>query len=119
MPYQLPTVARTWRGATRSEDADRYLDYLRRTGLAEYAATEGNRGVLALRRTVGEETEWLLVTLWDSLDAVRRFAADPDDPTRAVFYGDDDRFLTARDERATHYELAHVALPSTPAATHP
>lgn len=108
----IPTVARTWRGTTRSADAEAYLAYLHRTGLAEYRRTPGNRGVLALRRTVGGETEWLLVTLWDSIDAVRRFVVDPDDPTRAVFYPDDECFLTGRDERATHFEVVHLEPPA-------
>lgn len=101
-------LARTWRGTTAAADADAYLEYLRATGLAEYAATPGNRGVLALRRVEGERAEWLLVTLWESLDAVRAFAG-VDDPTRAVFYPEDDRFLTSRDERAVHFDVVHVA----------
>ena len=36
-------LARTWRGATKAEDADRYLEYLHQTGLAEYRKVEGNR----------------------------------------------------------------------------
>lgn len=67
-------IARTWAGATRASDAEAYLDYLHATGLAEYQATPGNRGVLALRRVTGDRAEFLLVTLWDSEEAIRRFA---------------------------------------------
>jgi hypothetical protein len=28
-------IARTWRGAVRREDADRYVDYLQATGIPE------------------------------------------------------------------------------------
>ena len=104
-------LARTWRGTTRAADADAYLDYLRATGLADYAAAPGNRGVLALRRVDGERAEWLLVTLWYSAEAVRAFtgsAADDAALTRAVFYAEDDRFLIARDERAAHYAVVHA-----------
>lgn len=34
-----PPVARSWRGATRREDADRYLAYLERTGFKAYRET--------------------------------------------------------------------------------
>jgi len=96
-------IARTWAGATRAADADAYLDYLHATGFAEYRATPGNRGVLALRRVEGERAEFLLLTLWDSEDAIRRFAGD--DIARAVFYPEDERFLVARDEHVHHYEV--------------
>ena len=59
-------IARTWRGATRAQDADRYLEYLNATGLREYRETPGNQGVLALRRLDGDRAEFLLITLWDS-----------------------------------------------------
>jgi heme-degrading monooxygenase HmoA len=98
-------IARTWSGATRAADADTYLDYLHRTGLAGYRGTPGNRGVLALRRLAGDRAEFLLVTLWDSEEAIRRFAGD--DIERAVFYPEDDRFLVARDERVRHYEVVY------------
>ena len=100
-------IARTWAGATRAADADTYLDYLHSTGFAEYRKTPGNRGVLALRRIAGNRAEFLLVTLWDSEEAIRRFAGD--DLERAVFYPEDDRFLVARDDRVRHYEVVYQA----------
>ena len=69
-------IARTWRGRTPAAKADDYLAYLQRTGLKEYAATEGNRAVLALRRLDGDQAEFLLITLWESWDAIQRFAGD-------------------------------------------
>lgn len=98
-------IARLWRGATRAADADAYLDYLDRTGHAAYAATPGNRGVLTLRRIDGERAEFLLVSLWESMDAVRRFVGS--DVERAVFYPEDDRFLVSRDRQVAHWEVAH------------
>jgi heme-degrading monooxygenase HmoA len=96
-------IARVWAGATRASDADAYLDYLQRTGLAEYARTPGHRRTITLRRIADGRAEFLLVTLWDSLDAVRAFAGA--DVERAVFYPEDDRFLVARDDRVTHYDV--------------
>ena len=96
-------IARTWAGATRAADADAYLNYLHTTGFAEYRGTPGNRGVLALRRVDGDRAQFLLLTLWDSEEAIRRFAGD--DIERAVFYPEDDRFLVARDERVRHHQV--------------
>jgi heme-degrading monooxygenase HmoA len=96
-------IARTWRGATRAEDADTYLDYLHQTGLAEYRKVEGNRGVVALRRVADGKAEFLLISLWDSDEAIKKFAGE--DIDRAVFYAEDDRFLVDRDNHVTHYEV--------------
>jgi heme-degrading monooxygenase HmoA len=96
-------IARTWRGAVRAVNADAYLEYLEATGLKEYRETPGNRGVFALRRIVDDRCEYLLLTLWDSLEAVQRFAGD--DVEQAVFYPEDDRFLIDRDLTSNHYDV--------------
>ena len=96
-------IARTWRGATKAEDAEAYLDYLHQTGLSEYRKIDGNRGVLALRRIANGRAEFLLVSLWESEQAVRQFAGP--DMGRAVFYPEDDRFLISRDDQVDHYEV--------------
>lgn len=100
-------IARTWRGSTAAADADAYLNYLRRTGLGAYAATAGNRGVVGLRRVRDGRAEFLLLSLWESMDSVRRFAGA--DPGRAVFYPEDDRFLIERDVRVDHFDVVHMA----------
>ncbi|GAA0386801.1 antibiotic biosynthesis monooxygenase [Microbispora corallina] len=97
------TLVRIWRGWTRSGDAAEYEGYLLRTGFAEYRATEGNEGVFFTRRDVDDRTEFVLITLWDSWDAVRAFAGD--DPGRAVFYPEDGRFLVEADLTVSHYEI--------------
>jgi heme-degrading monooxygenase HmoA len=96
-------IARLWKGTTRGRDADRYLDYLRRTGVADYARTPGHRRTITMRRIDGDRAEFVLLTLWDSMDAVRRFAGE--DVERAVFYPEDDDFLVERDDRVTHFEV--------------
>ena len=100
-------IARTWRGATRAEDAEAYAEYIRETGIDEYAATPGNRGAHLLFRIVGDQAEFLTISFWDSLDAVQGFAGE--DIERAVFYPEDDRYLIERDLTATHFEVAASA----------
>ena len=105
-------IARIWRGATSAADGEPYLAYLERTGLAEYRRTPGNRGVVALRRTVGGRAEFLLLTLWDSEEVVRGFAGD--EIGRAVFYPEDDRFLVERDDHVDHFEVVHQVVDPGP-----
>jgi catechol 2,3-dioxygenase-like lactoylglutathione lyase family enzyme/heme-degrading monooxygenase HmoA len=119
-------VARIWRGATAAERAEEYVAYLRETGVAEYRATEGNRGVLILVRTRDGRAAFTVVSLWDSLDSVRGFAGD--DVETAVFYPADDEFLVERELTVEHHALPvaelgdrgpvldHVGLPVADAA---
>ena len=96
-------IARSWRGATSAADADAYLEYLHQTGLADFRRTEGNRGALALRSIEGNRAEFVILSLWDSEDAIRRFAGE--DISKAVFYPEDERFLIDRDNYVSHYEV--------------
>lgn len=96
-------IARIWRGATTRADAPAYAQYVAGTGLVEYRATPGNRGAYILQRDVGELTEIMTLSFWDSLDAIKGFAGD--DIERAVFYPEDDRYLVERDLRVTHFRV--------------
>jgi heme-degrading monooxygenase HmoA len=103
---QPPTpVVRTWRGATRAEDSEPYARYLLETGLTAYRNTPGNIGVLGLRRLRDGVAEFLLVTLWESEAAVRRFSGP--EMEKAVFYPEDDRYLVKRDLTVDHFEVFH------------
>jgi heme-degrading monooxygenase HmoA len=96
-------IARVWRGAVTAADGDAYADYLEETGVADYRATPGNRGVQVLRREVDDRTEFVLVTLWDSTEAIAAFAGD--DIEAAVYYDEDDRYLLDREPRVAHYTV--------------
>ncbi len=96
-------IARIWRGATRAEDADAYAAYMGATGGEALASTPGNRGVYMLRRVEADRAEWIMLSLWESEEAVRGFAGD--DISVAVFYPEDDRFLIERDLTVEHLDV--------------
>ena len=96
-------IARTWHGRVPASKADDYETFLHRTGLADIAATPGNRGLLLLRRTDSGVTHFLLTSLWESEEAIKRFAGDQF--ARAHYYDGDDDFLLEREELVTHYDV--------------
>lgn len=96
-------IVRMWHGRTPADKADRYVDYLEQTGLKEYRETPGNQGVQILRRVNGGVATFLLVTWWDSYDAIRAFAGD--DIERPVYYPEDKEFLLELEDHVDHYEL--------------
>ena len=101
-------IARTWHGRVPAGRADEYFTYLQRTGLADYAATPGNRAVLVQRWIEGDVAHFTLTTLWDSFDAIVRFAGD--DPERARYYPEDDEYLLEREPRVIHAEVLDLTL---------
>jgi heme-degrading monooxygenase HmoA len=96
-------IARIWRGVTPELKADQYFDYLMATGVKDLRATEGNRGVMVFRRVSDGQAEFLLISLWESLDAIRRFAGDEIDT--AVYYPEDKEYLLALEPKVMHYEV--------------
>ena len=96
-------IARLWHGMTPADRADEYLDYLNSTGLPDYRRTPGNRGVYVLCRTEGDIAHFLLVSLWESYDAIRQFAGE--DIEEARYYPADKDFLLEFEPRVTHYDV--------------
>ena len=79
-------IARIWHGITAAAKADAYLDYLNQTGVPDYQATTGNRGVYVLRRIEGNVAHFTLISLWDSMAAIEQFAGS--EPEQARYYPD-------------------------------
>jgi hypothetical protein len=100
-------IARTWQGWTKTQDAAAYLAYLEKTGLKRFRNDPGNVGALALVRGEEDRCHFMVISIWEGIEAVRGFAGEP--PERAVFYPDDDRFLIARHDHVDHYSLVFAS----------
>jgi heme-degrading monooxygenase HmoA len=96
-------IARIWHGCTRESDKDIYFEFLKQTGLKDYAATPGNRGVWTLRRVRDGRAEFTLISLWDSYDAIKKFAGE--DYEKAHYYPEDKKFLLEFEPNVAHYEV--------------
>jgi heme-degrading monooxygenase HmoA len=96
-------IARLWHGITSAGKADEYLEYLQKTGIQDYRATQGNLSVQLLRRIEGEQAHFLIITLWESVDAIKKFAGEEYELAR--YYPEDQNFLLAFEEKVVHYEV--------------
>ena len=96
-------IARTWRGCTDAEDAASYHEYLMETGVRNCRNTPGNMGVYVLRRPVEAGVEFLFISLWDSMEAVQRFAGS--DSEQGVFYPEDEAYLIEYDRHVKHFDV--------------
>jgi hypothetical protein len=66
-----------------------------------------NRGAYLLQRDQDGRTEFIALSLWESVDAIRAFAGD--DIEAAVLYPEDERYLVDGESSVTHYEVADRA----------
>ncbi|MBS0517373.1 MAG: hypothetical protein JSR90_01705 [Proteobacteria bacterium] len=67
-------------------------------------ALPGHRGAWLLRRDLDGQVEFLVLTLWDSLDAIRAFAGG--DLSVAVVEPEGRAALETFDDFASHYDVA-------------
>jgi heme-degrading monooxygenase HmoA len=96
-------IARIWHGWTTPENAGAYEELLRAKVFPWIGDTvEGFRGAYLMRDDSGDEVEFVTLTLFDSLDAVRAFAGD--DYETAVVLPEADALLSRYDRRSRHYE---------------
>ena len=84
-------IARTWHGAVPLAKSDAYLELMRNVAIPDYTKTPGNRGAYVLHRVDGDVAHFIMLTYWDSLDAVRGFAGD--DVSVAKYYDFDAGYL--------------------------
>ena len=96
-------IARSWDGVTPAAQADEYADYVQRTGITDLVATDGNLGVYLLRRREGDRARFRVLSLWESMEGIRRFAGD--DPEKARYYPEDRRFLLALEPNVEHFDV--------------
>ena len=102
-PAPKHMIARIWRGRTLTAKADEYERYLNSSGIEKIRKTAGNLGVTVLRRADAEKTEFLVMSLWESIDAVKRFAGA--DYEKTVVLPRDREYLLEVEPNVLHYEV--------------
>lgn len=96
-------IARHWRGWTKTQNADAYEALLRTQVLPDLAKIDGYRGGYVLRSNTADEVEFVVINLFDSIDAVQAFAG-PDYST-PVFEPEARLLLSRIETVAHHYEV--------------
>ncbi|MGH8177167.1 MAG: antibiotic biosynthesis monooxygenase [Steroidobacter sp.] len=95
-------ITRVWRGAVPAEKADAYLRLMREVALPDYRATRGNRGAWCLTRTENRIVHFEMLTFWDDIEAIKRFAGE--DYEGAKYYDFDGDYLIEKRPKVQHYE---------------
>ncbi len=96
-------IARLWRGWTSIENAEAYEKLLREQVLPGLRQIDGYRGGYILRQEGNDEVEFVVMNLFESLEAVRAFAGP--DYTIPVFDPEARQLLSKVEPLARHYEV--------------
>lgn len=99
-------IARHWRGWTSLDNADAYEHLLKETVLPGLTSINGYRGGYIFRSDGEDETEFVVINFFDSLDAVKQFAGD--DYTTATFEPEAKQLLKRIEPTASHYDVRHA-----------
>ena len=96
-------IARIWHGTVPLSKSDAYLKLMRTVAIRDYQQTPGNRAAFCLHRIEGDIAHFEMLTFWDDVAAIKRFAGD--EYTAAYYYDFDVDFLLRKEPYVRHFEV--------------
>lgn len=96
-------IARVWRGWTAPQNADAYEHLLNETVLPGLRQLAGFHGAYILRQDEGAEIGFVVMTLFESIEVVKRFAGE--NYATPVFEPEALQLLSRYETVANHYEI--------------
>lgn len=102
-------ISRHWRGVAKPEEADHYILHLWNDTFPKLARIEGFIKASILRRPIGGGMEFLIVTTWQSIEAIHKFAGESADT--AVVPLSVQAMMVEYDREVAHYEIVEEYFP--------
>jgi len=96
-------ISRQWRGLAKASRAGAYIEHLRNETLPQLRRIAGFVDATILQRNCEPGVEFLIVTRWTSLAAIRKFAGN--DPVSAVVPPEVQAMMIEYDRNVRHYEI--------------
>jgi len=96
-------IVRMWHGMVDAAKADEYAEFMKQRAAPDYGSVDGLKKLLFLRKNETDKAYFLLVTHWDSMESVKKFAGER--PEKAKYYPEDDAFLLEKEETSALYEV--------------
>src|SRR5262245_43378477 len=96
-------IVRSWRGLASRSNPLAYVGHFERNVLPELKSIQGFLAASLLRRERPDGIEYLVLTRWASMDAIRVFAGN--DVARAVVEPEAVAALSSFDATVEHYEV--------------
>ena len=96
-------IMRLWHGEVAIDQADEYEQFMIDRAAPDYASVDGLLKLYFQRRDEDDIAHVLLVTIWDSLQSIKKFAGAR--PELAKYYPEDDDFLLEKEKHSSMYEI--------------
>jgi heme-degrading monooxygenase HmoA len=97
-------ISRNWRGTARPEEADNYIAHLKQSTFPKLSTIDGFLSASILRRPTAKGVEFLIITTWQSMEAIRQFAGKQ--AGIAVVPAVVQAMMMDYDRETAHYEVA-------------
>ena len=78
---------------------------MKKRAAPDYRSVAGLEKLFFTRRNEGDVSHFLLITVWDSIDSVKKFAGE--NPEIAKYYPEDDEYLLEKEEYSQNYQVFH------------
>jgi heme-degrading monooxygenase HmoA len=98
-------ILRMWKGRSSIESSGEYVRHATQTVFPKLRKIGGHRGAYLLRRPINGGVEFVVLMLWDSMEAVRKFAGG--DTDEAVVEPEARSVLSGFDDFVTHFDVIH------------
>src|SRR5688572_7593811 len=96
-------VERHWKGVAKNEKAQEYIDHLKNDTFRKLKEIRGFVSASILTRDLPDGVEFLIVTKWETFDAIKQFAGEKIDI--AVVPKPVQLMMLRYDEYVSHYEV--------------
>lgn len=97
------SIMRLWHGEVPIEKADDYEKFMVEKAAPDYSSISGLMNLYFQRRDEDTKSHFLLVTIWDSIESIKKFAGE--EPEVAKYYLEDDDFLLEKETHTTMYDI--------------
>ncbi|MCD6120333.1 MAG: hypothetical protein J7K04_00680 [Spirochaetales bacterium] len=99
----IMAIMRLWHGRVPIEKADEYEKLMVDKAAPDYGSVEGLLKLYFQRKDENEIAHFLLVTIWDSMESIKKFAGE--EPELAKYYKEDDKFLLEKEKYVSMYQV--------------
>ncbi len=96
-------IMRLWHGEVAIEKADEYEKFMIEKAAPDYGSVDGLLKLYFQRKNENKIAHFLLVTIWDSLESIKKFAGP--EPDLAKYYPEDDAFLLEKEKYTSMYDV--------------
>jgi heme-degrading monooxygenase HmoA len=103
-------ISRHWRGVARASEADNYVRHLQHDTFPHVSRISGFVSASILRRSTEAGVEFVIVTTWQSMDAIRQFSGEAAEV--AVVPPAVQAMMLEYDTTVAHYQVVETYRPA-------